>query len=190
MIPQNLKDYVRVYDDILTKSDCDATVFQLETANWQQHQFYNVLTENRFSHTTELDISWDRIWSTQTIQDCLWRVIERYIVKDFADFAKWFDGWKGYSAVRYNRYRTDTEMQLHCDHIHDLFDGTKRGIPVLSLVGALNDNYQGGEFVMWEDTEIAIPVGSVLVFPSIFMYPHRVKPVTSGTRYTYVSWVW
>jgi predicted 2-oxoglutarate/Fe(II)-dependent dioxygenase YbiX len=96
----------------------------------------------------------------------------------------------GYSGIRFNRYETGTEMRLHCDHIHDMFDGERRGIPTLSIVGALNDDYKGGEFVMWEDTVIDLPTGSVLVFPSIFMYPHHVNQVTEGCRYTYVSWVW
>ena len=190
MIPQQLADYVRVYDNILTPEDCRAAVFQLETAAWEKHKFYDILSDRRFSTDTELDISWERIFSTQTIQDRLWNAIKRYIIDDFAAFAQWFDGWKSYSAIRYNRYQPGTEMRLHCDHIHDLFDGTKRGIPVLSIVGALNDNYIGGEFVMWEDTVIDIAPGSVLIFPSIFMYPHAVRPVTQGTRYTYVSWVY
>jgi predicted 2-oxoglutarate/Fe(II)-dependent dioxygenase YbiX len=80
-------------------------------------------------------------------------------------------------------------MKLHCDHIQDLFGPGTNGIPILSIVGALNNDYEGGEFVMW-DTVIDIPPGAVLIFPSNFMYPHRVNPVTLGTRYSYVSWVY
>ena len=32
--------------------------------------------------------------------------------------------------------------------------------------------------------------GDFLLFPSVFLYPHLVKPVTKGTRYTFVSWSW
>jgi predicted 2-oxoglutarate/Fe(II)-dependent dioxygenase YbiX len=81
-------------------------------------------------------------------------------------------------------------MEQHCDHIYDLFDGDRKGIPVLSVVGALNDNYKGGEFVMFEDTHIPLPAGSVMVFPSVFLYPHRVEPITEGIRYSLVSWAW
>jgi len=28
------------------------------------------------------------------------------------------------------------------------------------------------------------------VFPSAFPWAHEVKPITSGTRYTWVSWAW
>ena len=30
--------------------------------------------------------------------------------------------------------------------------------------------------------------GSVVVFPSSYTYPHQVTPVTSGERYSVVSW--
>jgi predicted 2-oxoglutarate/Fe(II)-dependent dioxygenase YbiX len=81
-------------------------------------------------------------------------------------------------------------MAEHCDHIHSLFDGEIKGIPTMSLVGLLNDNYQGGEFVMWQDTVIPLKQGDVMVFPSNFLYPHRVDPVTRGTRHSFVAWAW
>jgi predicted 2-oxoglutarate/Fe(II)-dependent dioxygenase YbiX len=81
-------------------------------------------------------------------------------------------------------------MKEHCDHITDMFDGTRRGIPVLSIVGILNDDYEGGDFIMWQDTKIDLKQGDVLVFPSVFMYPHRVERITKGTRYSFVSWTW
>ena len=81
-------------------------------------------------------------------------------------------------------------MKEHCDHIHTVFDGTKRGIPVLSIVGSLNEDYEGGDFIMWETEKIELPQGSIMIFPSTFMYPHKVTPVTNGTRYSYVSWTY
>ena len=31
--------------------------------------------------------------------------------------------------------------------------------------------------------------GSCVVFPSNFMYPHEVKEVTKGTRYSVMTWI-
>ena len=80
-------------------------------------------------------------------------------------------------------------MKEHCDHIYELFDGKIKGVPILSVIGSLNNNYKGGELVMFEDKEYKIKAGEILIFPSNFLYPHKVLPVTKGTRYTYVSWV-
>ena len=79
-------------------------------------------------------------------------------------------------------------MSRHSDHIVSLFTGEQRGIPVLSIVGVLNDDYQGGEFIMFDDYEIKFKAGDVIIFPSIFLYPHKVKPVKKGIRYSFVSW--
>jgi predicted 2-oxoglutarate/Fe(II)-dependent dioxygenase YbiX len=81
-------------------------------------------------------------------------------------------------------------MSNHCDHITDIFNGTIKGIPTLTVIGLLNNNFTGGEFVMFEDKIYELDAGDIIVFPSIFLYPHRVNPITSGTRYSVVSWVY
>ena len=82
-------------------------------------------------------------------------------------------------------------MENHCDHIHSMFDGERKGIPILSIVGVLNDDYEGGELIMFDgDKTISTKKGDLLIFPSNFLYPHRITPVTKGPRYSYVSWVW
>ena len=80
-------------------------------------------------------------------------------------------------------------MAQHVDHIHTLFEGDRRGIPVLSIVGMLNDDYDGWEFMLFDDWHVPLKTGDVIIFPSVFLYPHRVEPITRGTRYTFISWV-
>ena len=79
-------------------------------------------------------------------------------------------------------------MSKHQDHITSLFTGDIRGIPILSIVAVLNENYTGGEFIMFDDYEIKFKAGDLIIFPSIFLYPHKVKPVKKGIRYSFVSW--
>jgi predicted 2-oxoglutarate/Fe(II)-dependent dioxygenase YbiX len=71
-----------------------------------------------------------------------------------------------------------------------LFDGQQKGIPVLSLVGVLNDEYEGGELTFFDDYKLDLKQGDVVVFPSCFLYPHKVNEITKGTRYSLVSWAW
>jgi predicted 2-oxoglutarate/Fe(II)-dependent dioxygenase YbiX len=69
-----------------------------------------------------------------------------------------------------------------------MFDGTRKGIPTLSIIGSLNSDYSGGEIVMFEDEIINLNAGDVMIFPSNFLYPHKINPVTTGVRYSFVSW--
>jgi len=94
------------------------------------------------------------------------------------------------STVRFNKYEVGAQMRIHADHITTLFDGTRRGIPVLTVLGVLNEDYEGGEFVLFDNLIIPFKTGDIVVFPSNFLYPHAVQPVTKGTRYSYVSWAW
>jgi predicted 2-oxoglutarate/Fe(II)-dependent dioxygenase YbiX len=102
----------------------------------------------------------------------------------------WFCKWSAYSDIRFNRYKKNRLMAPHCDHISTLFDGTRKGVPILTILLCFNDNYSGGEFIMFEDTEIKMKQGDIMIFPSNFLYPHTVKEVTDGIRYSGVSWAW
>lgn len=186
----DLRHYVRLYDGFLDAPICDFAVNDLaNNADWQQHQFYDSQTGNLRSTENELSVSYTDIPSRKIINEKIWFALERYILKDFGNF-EWWKKWNGYNNIRFNKYEKNTNMKLHCDHIHSLFDGERKGVPVLSIVGQLNDDYEGGEFIMWDDTVIPMTAGSILIFPANFMFPHRVNPVTSGVRYSYVSWSW
>jgi len=190
MMPTNLKDYVRIYDDFLDKDFCKEVVEELQSNNWQKHAFYRAATQDSISYDDDLSVSYSNSVNGELINKKIWSAIEQYVIKDFSFIHKWNNGWNGYSQVRFNKYETGTKMALHCDHIHSMFDGNRKGIPILSVLGALNDDYEGGELWMWESEKIELKAGSIMIFPSNFMYPHRVDTVTKGTRYSYVSWTW
>jgi predicted 2-oxoglutarate/Fe(II)-dependent dioxygenase YbiX len=190
MIPKNLNDYVKVYENHLPVDLCKSACENLEEINWHQHSFYQSHTNSYISHDHELSVSRDNIPEKEEINKQVWFALEQYILKDFARFGAWFGGWNGYSEIRFNRYDPTTQMKLHCDHIQSMFDGQRKGVPILTVLGALNDDYEGGELMMFGDQRVHLPAGSVVVFPSNFMFPHEVKPVKSGTRYSYVSWAW
>ena len=187
---RNLDSYVKVYDNWIDADKCKQTIKELESAEWKQHQFYNPVGGDYHTRSgnKELDVSWQQNITTRPyIMERIWDAYSQYLTD--MNFS-WFNSWQGYSEVRFNRYNEDRLMALHCDHIHSLFDGEIKGIPTISIVGTLNDDYEGGEFVMFQNEVIKMPKGCLLMFPSNFLYPHRVDPVTKGVRNTYVSWAY
>ena len=102
----------------------------------------------------------------------------------------WYNGWAGYTQIRFNRYEKSKKMANHCDHIQTIFQGEKTGIPNLSCLGLLNENYTGRQFIMFDDMKIKFESCDLIIFPSIFLFPHRVERVKKGTRYSYISWTW
>ena len=60
---------------------------------------------------------------------------------------------------------------------------------VLSTVGYLNDDYKGGEIHFpYVDVTVKPEAGSVIFFPSNFIYVHEVRPMHSGIRYAVPQW--
>tara|TARA_R100001126_G_C4769871_1_gene121892 strand:- start:141 stop:626 length:486 start_codon:yes stop_codon:yes gene_type:complete len=64
----------------------------------------------------------------------------------------------------------------------------------VSFIINLNDNYEGGNIIFKHPTGrytkkiYELKAGDLLIFPSNFMYPHEVRTITKGTRYSIVSW--
>ena len=88
---------------------------------------------------------------------------------------------------RVNKYEKGGYMSLHCDNIHHSH-GQQYGYPQASVLLFLNDDFEGGEFIVSE-LRLKIEKGDAIIFPSNFMFPHEVKEVTKGTRWSIVSWL-
>lgn len=60
---------------------------------------------------------------------------------------------------------------------------------VLSSVMYLNDDYEGGEIEFVNSgVKIKPEAGSIIFFPSNFLYVHEVYPITQGFRYAMPHW--
>lgn len=62
----------------------------------------------------------------------------------------------------------------------------------LSLVGWFNDDFEGGELV-FDNLNLTVPcqAGSLVMFPSNYVYKHHANPVAEnsfGIKYSFVTW--
>lgn len=184
-----LTDFVKIYKTF-TLDECKKIVGELNQHNWEKHKFYNAQDGSTVTRETDLEMSHDAYSQHEDLMQSLWNTIFKYITD--LNYP-WYNQWNSFTPPRFNRYVLGTEMAKHCDHIHSVFNNkfpnVSGGIPVLSIVCLLNEEFSGGEFIL-NDTEINLTAGDVLVFPSNFMYPHEVRKITAGERYSFVSWVW
>jgi predicted 2-oxoglutarate/Fe(II)-dependent dioxygenase YbiX len=85
----------------------------------------------------------------------------------------------GYELLKY------TEGCFYVEHV-DSFKARPRAV---SCSFMLNDDFEGGEFAFFnKELKYKLEKGDALLFPSNFMYPHEVMPVTKGTRYSIITW--
>ena len=181
-----INSYIKVYEKRLNDKYCSTILKELETHAWGKHMFHNAYDQTTYSSPNDIEVSFTSLSNHNHLMSLLWDTIREYV--DGLS-SPWFGTWNGYSIPRYNRYVVGSEMLKHCDHIHSLFEGGNKGVPILSIVGLLNDDFKGGDFMM-NDEKIDLVAGDILMFPSSFLYPHEVLKITEGTRFSFVSWVW
>jgi predicted 2-oxoglutarate/Fe(II)-dependent dioxygenase YbiX len=65
----------------------------------------------------------------------------------------------------------------------------------LSIIINLNEDYEGSDLVFGnqllnkEIKRVALKKGTLVAFPSNFLYPHTIEPLIKGTRYSIVAWL-
>jgi len=196
----NIEDYLFHKKEFLDKDFCKSALEILQESQWERHYFTGYEKNDKEVKSSPSGGAEPEFlghtgpgWKEEQakISNVIVRKIQDAITDYIRSFKyKWFYGLNGYSITKFLRYNEGHQMAEHCDHISSLFDGKIKGIPMLSLVGQLNEDFEGGEFVMWGDKVIELESGDLIIFPSNFVYPHRVEPVTKGARYSYVSWAY
>jgi len=195
---KNIEHYFFHKENFLDEKYCENCINELNECTWKKHDWYVTASDSKVSPVSPsgdnepenimLDLYSDKVVKiNKFIIQNLHSTILEYVKGLKFD---WFNGWTAYSPTKFLRYYPGQTMLNHCDHIETLFDGTRRGVPVLSIIGILNDDYEGGELIMFEDKKIDTKKGDLIIFPSNFLYPHEISPVTKGVRYSYTSWVW
>lgn len=92
------------------------------------------------------------------------------------------------------RYLPGQNYKRHVDNLllTDRFVEVANGIPTrdISIVGYLNDDFEGGEtFFDRQNVKVKPKAGSVVVFPSYYTHPHQSLPVVRGRKYAFTSWL-
>jgi len=85
------------------------------------------------------------------------------------------------------KYSVGGKYNVHTDN----YTGLNRH---LSIIMNLNDDYKGGGLIFADQKKneikrLKLGKGSIVFFPSNFMYPHGIQPITKGTRYSIVAWL-
>jgi hypothetical protein len=195
---QNLKHYIRVFDKkYFPKKKCNEIIKALDPKKNKLHTFYKPLADSQFKTGGDPDSCYlkDNKAGDDTakhIKDVYYKIIYKYITDLNNEGIDWFNKWNGYSFPKFIKYKKGTKMINHCDHIHDLFVEGKipRGVPILSIITILNNDYEGGEIIFCKKFSYKLKAGETVIFPSNFLYPHEIKSITKGHRYSMVSWVY
>lgn len=132
-------------------------------------------------------ISWLNVKQNKDLVDILMEFVNEANRNNFN-----FDISFGCNEIQFSEYRSDqlSHYSWHCDTFHSNPAPKDRKLSI-GIQLSSPDDYVGGEFEFRGcdplNKELFRPQGSVLIFPSIF--EHRVTAITSGVRYSLVSWI-
>mgnify|MGYP003137882508 FL=1 len=185
----NVDDFIFT-SHVIPNELCKSLIKECEEAAWTKHKWstYGQKESEYSAEQKELDTVYSTTKQFHTLGPLIMKTVMAYQEKVSWPEDHCRPSWiQRLTQVRFNKYKKGTQMRTHYDHIQSMFDGKLKGIPILSIVGLLNDNYEGGEFMM-RGKEVKLVRGDILIFPSNFMYPHEVKEITEGVRHSFVSW--
>ena len=180
-----MRKWIGYYENIISNELCDNIIDYGDNIKPLKSSTYA-------SHKGQIKNSEERV----KMDDGWFRNGEKYYedIKHSVTLAmsKYMEKHKDIAVVRHtdfrlNKYSEGGFMSRHIDNIHHSH-GQEYGFPQASVLLFLNDNFEGGDFII-SDITYKTKKGSAIVFPSNFMFPHEVKLVKKGTRYSIISWL-
>lgn len=186
----NILDFVRVYKNIISEEKSKFIIEESKGFTWDTHRWSNY-TKIVDSPTPNEDFQRVALIKPDTFKVKL--LLNQHINQVLSLYSHETGNrceTIGLSPINLNKYDANTRMFSHHDHIHSIFDGTAKGIPILTVLGLLHSDFKGGEFTICNDHVPDYQCGDIIVFPSVFLYPHEVKTITAGERYSFVSWAY
>jgi predicted 2-oxoglutarate/Fe(II)-dependent dioxygenase YbiX len=181
----DIKDYIVVVQNVLSHEVCDSILTEYASLDeWENTHIKNGVDRNiRSAQTIRMSQEFVIIKNPQVRK----HLDEQVFAGASLAIQKYNERFKnahieqdtGYELLR---YKTGEFYTQHTDS----FLTNPRAV---SCSFALNDDYEGGEFAFFNrEISVKAPKGAAVLFPSNFMYPHEILPVTKGTRYSIITW--
>ena len=171
----SLTNYIKHYKSFVPSHICDKIIKYTEEYpnRWESARTVDIDNDTRVCE------NWNVLDSDGIDND-----IFKYITRACSEFCDTFPHFQisedsGYQVLRYKPggkydYHTDQHQQYNRE---------------VTIILNLNDDYEGGNLCHIKDNHmIKMSKGDIIIFPANFMYPHRITPITSGVRYSIVTW--
>ena len=181
-----LEDYIYVVRNALSLSLCDEILNEFKSsAEWEDTIIGSGKVQKEIRNCETIMMSFPHVINKK---DEVRRKLDNDIFNSASKCIKEYNNKfphcnieedSGYQLLKY------PEGCFYIQHV-DSFKASPRAV---SCSFILNDDFEGGEFAFFDrELKYKLEKGDALLFPSNFMYPHEVMPVTKGTRYSIITW--
>lgn len=184
----SIRDYIKLYENIFTPKECDTIIdeykdchfWRLATVGSKSSEDYDIRNCD-IINTSQSCVINKNVDQRKSIDTMIFEGVNKALLRycDKFSFCR-VNNDSGYNILR---YKTGGFYRQHVDNSSDLPRTVAMSIN-------LNGDYVGGELAFFDGKlHVRGGVGSVVMFPANFMYPHQILDVTKGTRYSIVTWV-
>jgi predicted 2-oxoglutarate/Fe(II)-dependent dioxygenase YbiX len=172
-----LAAFLHIFDDIFTKDFCDTIINEYKEVDYVEAVDHGADYRKCMGAKILNNADDKRNKIDKNIFQSLQKLLEE--LKQIQPTLHSIQDDTGYDLLRYKKG----------DYYKPHIDAGTKDHRVLSCIIALNEDYLGGEIDMWQGASITkLRTGSVMVFPSNFLFPHGIRPITRGIRYSIVTW--
>ena len=185
-----IKNFIKIYDEVLPWNTLSNLIRFANISKFEETKIgggNESKTDFNIRKTYALPLS----NLNNSISNVHWfNLLQFYFDKNLKQFK--FDanildyGYREIFDIEILKYENTGFYTWHVDHFAT--------IPrTMSCILLLNNDYEGGNLCFRNpdgsgEWQVEIRPNRMIVWPSNFLYPHTVKPVTKGTRYSVVAW--
>ena len=180
-----------IYDNILTDKQCNEIIDVLNNSTLRHEEYSSV----NYVSCSAMD--------AKDIKDhCLNKKINSYIYdginhivqnlsKDHSIICRSHTGFILRIINNGTKYHPDSVVDDFGYYIKNNIPIPNNKIRIVTLIIALNDDYEGGEFCFPnQNVKIKLKKGQAIAFPPYWSHPHYTNDLENGTlRYTVSTWL-
>ena len=176
----SLKTYIKRYKAEVPPELCDEII---QYALDREERFYRAqtLAEDDYELVYRPRVcDGFQVRDTDSIDQILFKYISEACQKYSEQFPNFqISNDSGYEILR---YKPGGKYEFHTDQCNTFNREA-------TIIVNLNDDYTGGRLChVQPEQSMKLGKGDIIIFPSNFMYPHRITPIKTGTRYSVVTW--
>jgi len=186
-----LRDYIKTYNNILKLETLSSLLKIINKFKFEESKILGHDGLGQVDFNIRKTFIYPLMKESESMTETHWKnllcSIFNNIIKDYGNDLKLLDfSIRHVIDVSVLKYENTGFYNWHVDH-------DAAAPRTLSCIFMLNNDYEGGNLCFREPNgleEIEMPVqpNTIIIWPSNFLYPHTVKPVTKGTRYSVVAW--
>lgn len=180
----NLNHFIKVYKNALEDNICDSLISIFDKNNFEHERFDN----NGCPNFTQFNLTRNRNISSEisNMHDYITKKIIHYKNKyyNYVDF-RVFPKINSYEQLRIKKYEPGgkDKFDTHVD-----VNNSSSCFRFLSFLWYLNDIDNGGETVFY-DLKISPKKGNLLIFPPLWMFPHKGNPPLYKPKYILTTYL-